>query len=364
MKSALYHIFWKNLLIVVAVVVCFCYIKDSTRPVITDPESEELLDQWIAETEGMTPEECDIYVQEKNNLVMTDQRLGAKYVNAFRELSETHQNTEKLQEYINFARNGEGVLTSAIPYKFIENLDFYKDVTPASMINDNPLSRYLNSQSGSVLLILSVLMFAVFMGQHYEAEIHRLSGVMKHGAAYHRSIRLILIAISFVLFAANEIFDLYVSGMFDHSYIFSASLQSYKAYITVSMDITIGQAILMIIAVKALTLLFFCFGAELAAKYSKSVKNAVISSAVCFMAFTFIDMTISGFTYSSLWGIRATDPKALISDSVRIPSLGVSTATLGLCFAFILTVALLVWLMVSLRTAKHKRLSLFKRVTQ
>ena len=152
--------------------------------------------------------------------------------------------------------------------------------------------------------------------------------------------------------------------MFDHSYIFGASLQSYKAYVTISMDITIGQAILMIIMVKALTLLFFCFGAELAAKYGKSVKNAIIASAVCFMAFTFIDMTVSGFTYSSLWGIRATDPEALISDSIRIPSLGISTATIGLCLAFLLTVALFVWLLISLRMGKHQKFNLLKRVPQ
>lgn len=337
MKAALHRIFWKNLMLLLILALVFVGFK-----CITVKNSEllrkdyEYLDIWALECMSMTDDDLTSYINTLVQRLDDDKtfRMTAEW--DVQEILISFGNRKDMQRLISFAHTGEGVLPTGLPPNYLKLQDFYKHLEVPSIINEQPLDLYFSYQRESVVPILVLILGAVFWGTHFETEIYKYTRTTSTGKHYSRTMTVTLMLIGVLFFCANELFDLWRSGLLERRYIWKSSIQSYSPFSNTQINANIGTVLCMAMLSKLLGVHILSRIVCLIARYKKSVKTTSVWAFLLLIALLFLGKAIENTQIYPLLQIGIIDWKQLITNTTILLPLNVAALPIGL----VLTVAI------------------------
>ncbi len=330
MKAALHRIFRKNLLLLVLLLAVMIAAK-ILAVYSTERNLLEFsyLDAWVKDCQGMDDEALKSYANGLAVQLSENQRYREKASGDFVAFNTAYSNRTEMQQLIAFARNGEGVLGSALPPNYEENLDLYAKMQPPAVINGQILKRYFSLQTMSVVPVIVLLLGAVMWGAYYESGIYRLSETTAEGKRYRNTMYGTLAALGVVIFAANELYDLCRSGLLEDSYLWACPVQSYGSFNYTQACTTIGGALAMTMLSKFLGVLILTKLAMLLAGWQRTVKETVISALLALIILLFLGRSLVNTPYFPLIQLGVTDWQELIGRATVLLPLRIDSFSLG-----------------------------------
>lgn len=344
MKAALRRIFWKNLLLLLAVVVAFVGFK-----YLTVKNAELLkrdclyLDSWAVQCADKTDDELTVFVDTLAQKLDSDKAFRERAEWDTQKLLSSYTNRKETQRLISFAQTGEGVLPAGLPPNYLKLLDFYQQLDSPAVINTQPLDLYFAYQSENVVPVLVLILGAILWGVHFETEIYKYALTTKSGKTYSRTLAVTLILMGMLLFCSNELFDLWRSGLLEHSYIWESPVQSYSYFSNVQMNTSIGTVLLLVLCSKLLGLFILSHAAWLIARWKKSVKSTVIWVFLLLIILLFLGKAIENTQCYPLVQIGMVDWKQLIISTTILLPTGVAALPAGLVLTAVVEIILLGW---------------------
>lgn len=291
MKAALYRIFKKNLLIVLALLLLLAGYKYLTaRDALQRYGRLEYLDGWLTDCAELADSQLEDYIR---NLKIPDPKtepeLYDRVMQNYNRLNDTAQNRKAWQKLIAFAAAKEGVLpVETKPEHYMDMLDYYGQLEAPPLINEQPLDLYYALQANDIVPVLVVLLIAIFWGMHYEAEISKYTKTTRHGQRYDRTLHRTLILLSLGLLAVNEVFDLAFSGLLSRLELWNQTIQSYTGFRRTECCGTIGWVLLLPMVSKVMNVLILCLAAEWLARWKRTLKETIIAVFLLLLALLFL----------------------------------------------------------------------------
>lgn len=172
MKIALLRIFWKNLPILLVILLAFVGLKAfSAHGVLQSKTEYRYLDSWIRQCQTYDDAQLDAFHKDTRQKISDDKNLKKAAEKDWSAFSSSYGNAKHIRQLIGFAQNKEGMLPTSLPNNYFELLDYYSAMDPVKVINEQPLNLYFKLQSSDVTAILTLLLCAVVWGAHYETEV-------------------------------------------------------------------------------------------------------------------------------------------------------------------------------------------------
>lgn len=341
MNAALYRVFRKNSLVLLALVSLFIAAKWIAAATVVAPDLGDI-DRWVADCSGLSCEEVEAYilaVYDSENKELED---SSALTNGFSAFNSALLNRTDLERLISFAKNKEGILPADVPGNYSEVLDFYTALDAPSIINYQPLDVYFSLQDSNIVPVLVLLLTIMVWGPHFEAEIYRCTGVAYQGKQYHNSLRIISIVLGLVLLLSNEVFDIVFSCVLRQSTLWSATIQSYPAFRECQLSCTIGQGFVFMWCSKIMGVLILCFLAEYVAQWKKTLKDAAVYTLFIVIALQFFGRVLSGSMWQPILQVGIMDWKEVfVQCTILIPGSIPSTVlggTINACILLCLSV--------------------------
>lgn len=358
MNIALRQIFEKKLRLWICLLFLFgslkvfsMYITEKYYP------NYEFIDLWIEESNFLSEENLAIYVKELAQEINCDEQYRKLVGQDYTAFLKSYKNHMFLCNLISFAENGEGVLSARIPDDFENLQDFYKKLDAPSIINEQPLNRYYFLQSINVVPIIVLILSAIVWGEHYENGVDKATLSTVKGKPYHTTLDVTLIIIGACFLTANEMVDLWYSGLLRYKYLWRCSVQSYDFFRYSQLKSSMGTVMLISFVSKLVGVFCLSSWGSLVAKRSKSVKESVIWSIFILIAILFFAKGLENTKLYPLVQIGIIDWKLLISKIAIFEPLHLNTLSLGLILICLITMAFYGYSMVQefLKLYKHDR---------
>lgn len=345
MKAALYRIFKKNLLIILALLLLLAGYKYLTaRDALRQNGRPEFLDDWLRDCAELDDSQLEDYIYSLNIPdPKKEPELHNRVMNSYNALSRTVQNRQTWQKLIAFAQTKEGVLPVAVmPIHFMQMLDYYGQLEAPALINEQPLDLYYDLQANDIVPVLVLLLISIFWGMHYEAEISKYTKTTRHGRLYDCTLRRTLILLSLGLLAANEVFDLAFSGLLSHWELWSKSIQCYTSFRRTECQGTVATVLLLPIVSKVMNVLILCLAAEWLARWRQTLKDTVIAVFLLLLALLFLGRALP-LPYSTMLHMGVVRWSAILYSTeflmpTTLSSLPVGTGITTLVGGILLTI--------------------------
>lgn len=341
MKIALDRIFRKKILLWIIIVTLFLAVKVGSA-LLVDSQNPEFqhLDTWIADCQGLDDNALENYVTKLASKISADKQKQRTEGQDFSALIESYENRLFIQNLVNFAQKGEGVLSAKIPHNFEKLLDFYKTLDTPSIINEQPLNRFFGMQRVNIIPLVVLLLAAFFWGEFYESGIYKLTSSMKEGNRYTISTHILLVGTSLLLLLINELTDLWYSGVFRYPYLWDCPVQSYHNFRYVQMNTTLGTALLLSFISKFFGTLVLCHCGLLIARWKQTVKDSVVYSVVLIVQIFFVGKALENTDLRSIVQLGIVDWQSILRSTTIILPLQVNSLVLGFVIVIVLGVLL------------------------
>ena len=341
MKIALDRIFRKKILLWIIIVTLFLAVKVGSA-LLVDSQNPEFqhLDTWIEDCQGLDDNALENYVTELASKISADKQKQRTEGQDFSELIESYENRLFIQNLVNFARNGEGVLSAKIPHNFEKLFDFYKTLDTPSVINEQPIDRFFGMQRVNIIPLVILLLTAFFWGEFYESGIYKLTASMKEGNRYTVATHILLAGTSLLLLFINELTDLWYSGVFRYPYIWSCPVQSYHNFRYAQMNTTLGTVLFLSFLSKFFGTLVLCHCGMLIARWKQTVKDSVVYAVVLIVLLFFVGKALENTDLRSVQQLGIVDWQSILRSTTIILPLQVNSLVLGLGIVVILGILL------------------------
>lgn len=344
MKTVLYHVFKKNLVLVLAAFLLLGVSKYMAVSKLEQPAyDEQLLDGWLEQVSVMDEEEAKAYFSALQAQITEENTDENGFVNiedsvreALSSLDDAITNRTNVEWMIAFAENGVGMLPRGIRNDYLELRDFYRQLSQPSLTDPTEVEHYLKLQKNSVVCILAVFLTAVFLGTHYEAEIYRYTSTTRNGRAYHSMLRCTLLSLSLLLLVCNELADLLCSGLLTSPEVLQASIQSCELFWLVPMNVTVGQTLWLMFLSKVCSVVFLYFATEKLAIWRKNLKDTLVSAVGLMAVLSFLASSLGSTWVGSYLQVMNNNWEDILAEMSRYPQLNVTSFTLGLVLTVIL----------------------------
>lgn len=314
MRIALYHIFKKNGIFLLSLLLCFIGIKIFTMYNISDSMKTDALNIWISQCDGLDYKQISQYISTLGSDILTNEEVDRSIVNQYSKFNSSYRNYKNVNNLISFSKIKEGELPTKLPPNYMEQLDFYQKLNPPKLINEESVSKYFKLQEFSVMPILVIILIAFFSGSYYETEMYKVSIASPNGKKFNKYMITIIVSICVCLLFINEFFDLCFSGLLIDRITMQASIQSYSLFANSQINLSMLKCLTYIFLCKILGLLVlteivYCF-----AKKHKNTKDTLITSLgfllICFL----IGKALSETPYSSLFQLGIVNWEAVVKN--------------------------------------------------
>lgn len=336
MWAAWYHIVKKNGWLLILFLLLFCGAKYRSVQGVQNMHDRQLpsLQKWLEECTDMEAEERAIFIEELATTVYTGEiEDGGR---SYTELYKTYRNAQTVENFIRFAREGKGESLASMPVNYLDILDFYKELTPPTMIDEGPLRVYWSLQNNSIVFILVIFLCAVFFGQYYETGLYQYAAVTAEGRSYRKTFQSVLLGICLLFLIGNELFDGLYSGILTDSRIWQASLQSYSAFYGAEINVSIGTCFLLLCISKVAGTVMLYQLACLIAGWKKNVKDTLIACV-----FVVLLLFFAGQSFGTYVQVGCVNWETVIKGTLRQPGALLSSLSIGILLTVGGTVA--VW---------------------
>lgn len=342
MTAALKRIFKKNLLFLLAVLVLFAGAKLMTARVARDSVMElSRIDNWAIELLGKDNGAIEEFADNISQEIGEDTETRREIANDFQKLNTSYVSRKKVQMLISFAHTLEGALPTSLPANYLELMDFYKKLETPAVINEQPLDIYFKLQQASIVPLIVLLLGAVFWGVHYESEIYKLTGTVKQGKAYNRTMKTTLTVLSMAVLAGNELFDLFCSGLLERPYLWKVSLQSYSAFSYTQMEMSLGMALVLCMVSKLLGVLILTQAAQRIAQWRRNLKDTVIFVIFMLLILLLAGAALQNTAFYPLLQVGSVDWKEIIKATVIFRPLNTAAFPIGIGIAAVTAILLM-----------------------
>lgn len=341
MKVALHQVFLKKITLWMCLLLLFGALKIFSGFLAEKYYPNYMyIDAWVERITYFNSEDLESYIDELAHKVNSDEQYRKHVGKDFTALLKSYKNRAFVCNLINFAENGQGVLSSKIPDDFEKMQDFYRQLSVPSIINEQPLNRYFLMQSINFVPIFVLLLCAVIWGEHYENGIDKISSSTLKGSYYHRTIDVILISLSLFFLTVNEFFDLWYSGLLEHKYIWKCSVQSYDYFRYTQLQCNIGSVLLISFISKLIGMFCLNFLGMFIARWKRSVKESAIWTILILIALFFFGKSLENTKFYAIIQIGIVDWKMIISKIRIFSPLQQNTLLLGILFTILVAVAI------------------------
>jgi len=341
MKIALDRIFRKKILLWIIIVTLFFAVKVGSALLVDKQYTEfQHLDTWITDCQGLDDNALKDYVADLASEIGADKQRQREESHDLSALIKSYENRLFIQNLVNFAQKGEGVLSAKIPHNFEKLLDFYKTLDTPSIINEQPLDRFFGMQQVNIIPLVVLLLTAFFWGEFYESGIYKLTASMKEGNRYTIATHILLAGASLLLLLINELTDLWYSGVFRYPYIWDCPVQSYHHFRYAQMNATLGTALLLSFLSKFFGTLVLCHCGILIARWKQTVKDSVVYAVVLIVLLFFVGKALENTDLRSVQQLGIVDWQSILRSTTIILPLRVNSLTLGLGIVIVLLVLL------------------------
>lgn len=324
MYPALHYIFKKNVSVIIILSLLFFAAKCLTiYTLMGDKSNQRMLNEWVKQCEDLKENELEGFTSALGT------KLEEDAINDFSLFVSSFQNVKSVNRLIDFAKNKEGVLPTALPANYMKLLEFYSELERPQIINRAILDDYFELQKYSTVILIATMVTAIFWGQHYELEIYRYVATTPKGKKYDQTIRKALFFISCFFLLINELIDLFFSEILHNLQTLKASIQSYSAFCHAQNNTSILMCFGIMFIGKVITVFCVCTCFELIARKKKNMKDTLLNCICVLLMIFFIKQGMTNTGYFSVVQIGVVDWKETIAKSIQMIGIHVSTLELG-----------------------------------
>lgn len=355
---ASYHIFRKHgwlLVLCIAILIAgkfFVYhrIPQSTQEVQTVQKQwyQELKDYpLISETELDAADYLYVlYEQYIGSLPPQNERTPAQhaayqlYFSAWKDVNTAVTSTLDVNHLILFTRNGTGFLPPNFLRTPIEQFPYISTYDEPKITSPLELDLFFRLQGTHLVYLILAFLSVVVWGKYYEAEISITAQIAFNGRKYQWSLRLWLCVFCLFFTLLNDGMDVLISGVYQNPDVWSASLQSFSSFSSTYANLSIGDAVIILMVARFICNVALCFAAEYLATILRSVRNTGITLASALMLLFFFARTLQYTDWASALFLGYSPMFRTIQSACYISFLNSTTLHVALViniFALIIT---------------------------
>ncbi|MDE6148893.1 MAG: hypothetical protein K2F81_02200 [Ruminococcus sp.] len=309
-------------------------------------ESQLLLDSYVQETIDYSADQRFSYISEKaksdadkfsaikspSQDQIDDYAIKSNAQNAYR--NSLVYNTYTLIGVQKYAKTGKGLVDTGIPENFIKTKNAYLNINEPKVVNEYHFKKFISLQSYSLIPVFVLLLTGLFIADSYEKKIDLQAKISKNSKRFFRSQEIILSIFILLLLFANTVCDMTISGLLTHTYELSTPIQSISDYVFLPKNLTISQAVLMLLGVETIGA-FICYHAfVIAAQIMRSAKSYMIFG---FSVIVLSTLITNFFPNSAIYiptGI--TDKRSVLSAIKYMPKLKTNNIPIAVIIGLLL----------------------------
>lgn len=295
MRQVIKYVFKTNYVPICIVLAVFIAVKMLTvSACLGDIKANKIPDEWLEKCNGLSVEQLEKYMFElKEEVYIENIDKIENYIRFY----EQYVNFTTVNQLINFARNGEGILPQQLPDNFVALDSFYEELATPDIIASEKISSYFELQKYSLVFFAIAILTTTVYGAYCESGVRKAVIVTERKRFFEGSLLGFVFAYSFCIFCANELVDICVSGVLADKVLLSATLQSYPKFCFSQSTLTFGEAWLMMMVVKICNLIILVECAILLVQKLKSAKN----TATILISIMLIPGIINSFIKDEKW---------------------------------------------------------------
>ena len=301
-------------------------------------ETEEKFNEMLESTDGKSLEECAEYLERKREQSFMNQNNKAELDAVIRYQSEL-QNCFDVRGWRNYCRYGKGIVSLNMPEDLMSKPQKYRGFEVPQVVNGDPFSKYVYLSTFSVMPLLVMLLVGVMSADGHEKGVFRQVDISAELKVYYKSRELLMICLVIILWAADQISLMMISGVLERPEYSKAAVQSILGFGNSAFRAKISQVIVWT-AAKELLCGLLCYNIfTLLARHLCSMKKYMIACTAMISVMSAAAVYISELAPYMFAGITDTNTvlyrlgyiSRLDASEAPVVIIGMTSVLGGLC---------------------------------
>ena len=277
-KSQLFCLFRKHtaalflifLMIILSKVLCL-YLQsiEQFSPYLSD-KGRECYHLLLDESKGMSLEERTAFIS-----ALQIDADTAEMHEAIGRYTSLLQGCYRVKGYIDYAKNGRGIIDMQIPHDLVSRKEFYASLETPTVIDTDPFYRLLKLLTFDISPVWVMLLVGVFSADGYEKRVNRQIDLCKRAKSYYLAHIGLCTAAAAIIYTLSFLADMLISGAFRAEY-FTAAFQS--TGLSGRLSVSVFGSIILLFISGLFSVLLCVLVFELAARLICSVKGYILFS--------------------------------------------------------------------------------------
>ena len=269
-------------------------------------ETEEIFNEMVESTEGMTLEECAEYIERRQEQSFMKQDNKAELDAIMRYQTEL-QYCFDVRGWRNYCRYGKGIVSLNMPADLRSNSQKYSGFEVPQVVNSDPFSRYIYLSTFSAAPLLIMLLVGAMSADGHEKGIFKQVDISAELKAYYKSKELLMVILVLFICITDQLSLMIISGILERPEYSKAAFQSILGFGSSAFRARISQVIVWTSAKEIISGLL-CYNIfTMLARHLCSMKKYIIACSAIISVMSAAAIYIPEFAPYMFAGITDTN---------------------------------------------------------